>query len=64
MDEIMQFGRRIPEYYDTMYLDGYTPYEILHAASRQLYQQHQEKKEVEQNIIIPTIRFNTVVKII
>lgn len=64
MDEMMQFGRCIPEYYDTMYLDGYTPYEILHAASRQLYQQHQEKKGVEQNIIIPTIRFNTVVKII
>ena len=63
MDEMMQFGRRIPEYYDTMYLDGYTPYEILHATSRQLYQQNQEKKEVEQNIIIPTIRFNTVVKI-
>lgn len=37
MNEIMMYGRRIPEYYDTMYLDGYTPYEILYAVRKKMH---------------------------
>ena len=44
MDEVMQFGRKIPEYYDTMYLDGYTPYEILHATRKKMYREYQERQ--------------------
>ena len=72
MDEVMQFGRRIPEYYDTMYLDGYTPYEILHATRKKMYSEYQErqaaaqraKEEAERDTIIPTINFKSTVKVI
>ena len=55
-----QFGRYIPDYYPTMYLDGYTPYEILQATSRKMYKDHLERQE---EAIIPTVHFNTTVKI-
>ena len=55
-----QFGRYIPDYYPTMYLDGYTPYEILQATSRKMYTDHLERQE---EAIIPTVHFNTTVKI-
>ena len=71
MDETMMYGRRIPEYYDTMYLDGYTPYEILHATSRKMYNDYlarkeeaqRAKEEAEMAAFIPTIHFKTTVKI-
>ena len=46
MDEVMMYGRRIPEYYDTMYLDGYTPYEILHATRKKMNREYQEREAV------------------
>ena len=45
-----QYDRQIPEYYDTMYLDGYTPSQILHAAKRGLYQQHMERNAIEKDV--------------
>ena len=63
MNEIMMFGRRIPGYYDTMYLDGYTPYEILEATSNKIYSNHQDRKEEAESFIVPTINFKTTVKI-
>ena len=60
MTMLEQFGRYIPDYYPTMYLDGYTPYEILQATSRKMYNDHLERQE---EAIIPTIHFNTTVKI-
>lgn len=44
MDEVMMYGRRIPEYYDTMYLDGYTPYEILYATRKKMFREYQERE--------------------
>ena len=44
MDEVMMYGRRIPEYYDTMYLDGYTPYEILYATRKKMHCEYQERE--------------------
>ena len=58
-----QFQRNIPDPYPYMYLDGYTPYEILQATSRKMYNDHLARKEEADNIIIPTINFNTTVKI-
>ena len=37
-------NRQIPEYYPTMYMDGYTPEQILHAAKRGMIQRHRERK--------------------
>ncbi len=34
MTMMEQLVRKIPDYYPTMYLDGYTPEEILYAARR------------------------------
>jgi len=31
---------RIPDYYDTMYLDGFTPEEILMALRKQMYEDY------------------------
>lgn len=72
MDEMMMYGKRIPEYYDSMYLDGYTPYEILYAARKKMYREYQErqaaaqktKEEAERDAIIPTLNFKSVVKIV
>lgn len=60
MTMLEQFGRYIPDYYPTMYLDGYTPYEILQATSHKMYNDHLERQE---EAIIPTFHFNTTVKI-
>lgn len=57
---IEQFDRQIPEYYPTMYLDGYQPEQILHAAHRKVYQDYMERKEAAQ---IPTLNIKSVVKI-
>ena len=55
-----QFQRNIPDPYPSMYLDWYTPYEILQATSRKMYNDHLERQE---EAIIPTFHFNTTVKI-
>ena len=63
MTMLEQFSRHIPEPYPYMYKDGYTPYEILAATSRKMYNDHLARKEEADSIIIPTINFNTTVKI-
>ena len=71
MDEVMMYGRRIPEYYDTMYLDGYTPYEILYATRKKMNREYQEREaaaqrareEAERDTIIPSINFSSTVKV-
>ena len=70
MDEMMMYGRRIPEYYDSMYLDGYTPYEILHATRKKMYREYQAReeakrraKEEQEQEVVPVINIKSVVKI-
>ncbi len=41
--------RELPEYYDTMYLDGYTPEEILQAQRNTMYK---ELLGEEENVTI------------
>ena len=38
------YYKKIPDYYPTMYLDGYTPDQILHAVRRGMIQRHRERK--------------------
>ena len=57
MTMLEQMKRNIPEPYPYMYLDGYTPYEILEATSNKIYSDHLARKEEAENFIIPTINF-------
>lgn len=45
-----QYDSQIPEYYDAMYLDGYTPAQILHAAHRKLYQDRVDSNTIEKDV--------------
>ena len=45
-----QHNRRIPDYYPTMYLDGFEPWEVMHAAKRQMYRQIQERKAMQTDL--------------
>ena len=37
-------GKEIPEYRDTMYLEGYSPYEILTAARSTFYHESEDEE--------------------
>ena len=63
-------NRQVPEYYDWMYLDGYTPEQILQAKHKQMVNDYlareeaqRAKKEAEPEMIIPNITFKSVVKV-
>ena len=45
-----QHNRSIPDYYPTMYMDGFTPEEIMYAAKRQMYRQVQERKAIQTDL--------------
>ena len=45
-----QHNRRIPDYYPTMYMDGFTPEEVMYAAKRQMYQQILERKAMQSDL--------------
>ena len=45
-----QHNRRIPDYYPTMYLDGFEPWEVMYAAERQMYRQIQERKAMQTDL--------------
>ena len=47
---LAQHNRRIPDYYPTMYLDGFTPEEVMYAAKRQMYQQILERKAMHTDL--------------
>jgi hypothetical protein len=61
------YDRQIPDYYDTMYLDGFTPNQILHAAHRKMIREYEARKaaqraEAEANEI-PNVTIISEVKI-
>ena len=45
-----QYNKRIPDYYPTRYMDGFSPEEIMYAAKRQMYRQIQERKDAQVDI--------------
>ena len=50
------YNRQIPEYYDTMYLDGYTPREIWLASKKSLMAMIKQNQEVNQIKITSEIK--------
>lgn len=49
-------NRKIPPYYDTMYLDGFTPSEILQSAHQTMYAELNEKNDLPSVIIVSEIK--------
>ena len=45
-----QYFKDVPEYYRYMYLDGYTPEQILYAARKKILRQYAERQEKENEI--------------
>ena len=45
MDFIDYAHRKIPDYYDTMYLDGYTPQQIYQAHRKRMLDKVNDEKE-------------------
>ena len=60
--DVSLFGRRrpIPEYYDTMYMDGYEPWEIMEAAHKRMLRMAKER-EAEKNRV-DEIKITSVIK--
>ena len=50
------YYKNIPEYYDTMYLDGYTPTEIWLASKKSLMAMIKQNQEVSQIKITSEIK--------
>ena len=40
--------RQIPDYYDTMYRDGYRPDQILHAARRKILREYEAREAAKR----------------
>ena len=53
--------REIPEYYDWMYLDGFTPDEILYALHKKMKRQQAEQEELADSV--DSIKVKSEVKI-
>lgn len=47
-----QIINRLPEYYDTMYLDGYTPEEIRTALKASMLKDAEDEREDSLEIIV------------
>lgn len=53
------YFRKVPEYYDWMYLDGYTPYEILYSVHEKIFSDLEKQKKPETTNIIFTTEIKT-----
>lgn len=67
MSLIDQYFNNIPEYYNTMYMDGYTPEQIMYAARKKMLRMYEEREaakraEAEEKEI-PTVKIVSEVKI-
>ena len=61
------YNRQIPEYYNTMYMDGYTPEQIMYAARKKMQRMYEvreaaKRAKAEENEI-PTVKIVSEVKI-
>ena len=55
--------RPLPDYYDTMYMDGYKPYEIIEAAHRTMIKQYNARMDADRQEPAPmNVKFNVEVK--
>ena len=61
------YDSKIPDYYDTMYMDGYTPEQIMYAARKKMQRKYEvreaaKRAEAEEKEI-PTVKIVSEVKI-
>lgn len=61
MSLVADHYRPIPEYYDWMYLDGYTPEEILYAIHRKMDREQAEREALNEGF--DSIKVKSEVKI-
>lgn len=61
------YDRQIPDYYDTMYLDGYTPQQISYAVHRKMIREYEARKAAQREAAeaneIPNVKIISEVKI-
>ena len=67
MSLLSDYHKNVPEYYDTMYMDGYSPEQIMYAARKKIMREYEERKaaqraEAEANEI-PNVKIISEVKI-
>lgn len=59
--------RKIPDYYPTMYKDGYSPEQILHAARRKILREHEARQAAKgaeaEAMEIPEVKITSEVRI-
>lgn len=55
------YYRKVPEYYHYMYLDGYTPDEIMYAARKKFRREYAERLERQNEI--DSIKITSEVKV-
>ena len=48
--------RKVPEYYDWMYLDGFTPDEILYALHKKMDREQAEREALAESVVTVKIR--------
>ena len=67
MSLIDQYFRNVPEYYDTMYMDGYTPEQIMHAAHKKMQRMYEERiaaqRAAAEENEIPNVKIFSEVKV-
>ena len=59
------YDSKIPDYYDTMYMDGYTPEQIRYAAHRKMVREYRERQATKRAEAkeIPNVKVISEVKI-
>ena len=67
---LSELYKQVPEYYDWMYLDGYTPEEIMNAKRKQMYNDFMSRKKeqeaevnAEPELVIPSMTFRSMVTV-
>lgn len=58
---IDQYFKNVPDYYDWMYLDGYTPEEIMYAFHRKMDREQAEREALSEGF--DSIKVNSEVKL-
>ena len=56
MSLIDQYFKNVPEYYDTMYADGFTPEQILYAKRRQMNEALEDDADDDEITITTELR--------
>ena len=50
------YNKNVPDYYGSMYLDGYTPYHILYSLRRGMIQDHEDRQMIDGVKIVSEVK--------